>query len=197
MSTDPAQLPPKQVGLIRFVPNVLTSVRLALGIAFPFITPGWRWPAMLTAALTEFLDGQVARLLGVSGSAGRILDPIADKLFVVSVLATLLWEGMIALWQLIPVIARDLIVTTGALWVAVRHGPTALRQMPPSLLGKIATAAQFILLLATVASRRVDTVLLLVASLLSVVAGIDYVRRFRVLHPTLSVGDSQNLNVDG
>jgi cardiolipin synthase len=179
MSADPAEPAEERSGLVRVVPNLLTSVRLALGVAFPFLAASSRWAALLTAAATEFLDGQVARLLHVSSDVGRILDPIADKVFVASVLATLTWEGTVAPWQLILVMSRDLIVTAGALWVGARSGPSTLRRMTPSLLGKSATGAQFLFLLATVASHKVDAILLLIASALSLAAGVDYVRRFR------------------
>jgi phosphatidylglycerophosphate synthase len=179
MSADPAEPATARPGLISVVPNLLSSVRLALGIAFPFIPGGLRWAALLAAVATEFLDGQIARLLRIPSATGRILDPIADKVFIVSVLATVMSEGTIGAWQLIPVISRDLIVTAGALWVAARRGPAALRRMPPSFLGKSATAAQFVLILATVASQQLNAILLLITSALSLAAGIDYVRRFQ------------------
>jgi cardiolipin synthase len=157
----------------------MTSVRLALGVAFPFLPVASRWAALLAAAATELLDGQVARHLRVKSTIGRILDPIADKVFVASVLATLMWDGTMAPWQVILVTSRDIIVTAGALWLVARRGPSALRHMPPSLLGKSATAAQFLLLLAVVASREVDAILLLITSALSLAAGIDYAMRFR------------------
>ena len=129
MSADPAEPAEERPGLIRVVPNLMTSVRLALGVAFPFIPAGSRWAALLAAAATELLDGQVARLLRVRSTTGRILDPIADKVFVASVLATLMWDGTMAPWQVILVTSRDIIVTAGAL-VAARRGPSALRRCP-------------------------------------------------------------------
>ncbi|MBX6311868.1 MAG: CDP-alcohol phosphatidyltransferase family protein [Isosphaeraceae bacterium] len=179
MSADPAEPAEERPGLVRAVPNLLTSARLVLGVAFPFLPAGSRWAALLAVAATEFLDGQVARLLRVPSATGRILDPIADKIFVVSVLATLMWERTVAPWQLLLVLSRDILVTAGALWVASRRGPSALRRMPPSLLGKSATGAQFLFLLAAVASHKVDAILLLITSALSLAAGIDYVMRFR------------------
>jgi CDP-diacylglycerol--glycerol-3-phosphate 3-phosphatidyltransferase/cardiolipin synthase len=165
--------------LIRALPNLLTSVRLALGVAFPLIPAGRRLAALLAAAATEFLDGQVARRLRVTSATGRILDPIADKVFVVAVLATLMWEGTVAPWQVILVTSRDAIVAAGALWVASRRGPGALRRMPPSLLGKGTTAAQYLFLLAVVAGQGVNATLLLITSALSLTAGLDYALRFR------------------
>ncbi len=131
------------------------------------------------AAATEFLDGQIARLLRVESAAGRILDPIADKVFVASVLVTLLIEGALRPWQLIPVVSRDIVVTAGAVCVAAQRGISALWEMHPSPLGKLATAVQLVFLLAIVATGEVSLVLLIIASVLSAAAAIDYVVRFR------------------
>ena len=165
--------------LLQAIPNLLTLTRLALGFAFPLIPAGWRLAALLAAAVTEFLDGQIARLLRATGTTGRVLDPIADKVFVVSVLATLLVEGVVKPWQLILVMLRDIVVTAGALWVAARRGITALRRMPPSPLGKLATTAQFLYLVAVVATGQGNLTLLIVASVLGTAAAIDYAMRFR------------------
>ena len=122
--------------LLQAVPNLLTLTRLALGIAFPLIPARWRVAALLVAAATEFLDGQIARLLRVKSATGRILDPIADKVFVASVLVTLLVEGAVKPWQLILVVSRDIVVTAGAVCVAARRGISALREMHPVATGK-------------------------------------------------------------
>lgn len=169
MSMDPRPL----------IPNVLTFIRLALGVAFPFLPSGSRWTALIVAGVTEYLDGQLARLLHAPTTTGRILDPVADKIFVASVLATLAWEGIVAPWQLLLVTTRDLCVILGALWVAVVRGPAAFRQMPPTLLGKTATAFQFVLLIAVMMMREVNGVLLAITAALSVAAGIDYITRHR------------------
>jgi phosphatidylglycerophosphate synthase len=139
----------------------------------------WWLTALLAAAATEFLDGQVARLLRAPGTTGKILDPIADKTFVVCVLATLLVAGAVKPWQLILVISRDIVVTAGALWVAARRGISAVNRMSPSAVGKLTTAAQFLFLLAVVATGRIDVPLLIVTAVLSAWAAIDYVLRFR------------------
>jgi CDP-diacylglycerol--glycerol-3-phosphate 3-phosphatidyltransferase/cardiolipin synthase len=128
---------------------------------------------------TEFLDGQIARLLHATSITGRILDPIADKVFVIAVLATLLKEGTLTFGQLLLVTSRDIIVIVGAAWVAARRGLSALRRMPPSLLGKLATAAQLIFVLALNVTTHGERALLLVVSGLSLAAGVDYIRRFR------------------
>ena len=175
---DATELARKRSVLLQAVPNLLTLTRLAVGIVFPLIPAGWRLTALLAAAATEFLDGQIARLLHATGVTGRILDPIADRVFVVSVLATLLVEGTVKPWQLILVMVRDIVVMAGAFWVATRRGISALTEITPLLLGKLATAAQFLFLLAVVATQEVDLALLIVASVLSFAAAIHYVMRY-------------------
>ena len=67
-------------GLIRVVPNLLTSARLVIGLLFPFLEADTRWIALLIGRATEFLDGQVARLLQVPSTTGQMLDPIYEVL---------------------------------------------------------------------------------------------------------------------
>jgi phosphatidylglycerophosphate synthase len=175
-NAEPARAQPALVGAL---PNALTLVRLALGVAFPLIPERWRLPALLAATATEFLDGRLARLLHAAGTTGRLLDPVADKVFVLGVLATLLGEGAVTPGQLLLAAARDVIVAAGALWVAVRRGASALRRMPPSWLGKLTTAAQFSFLLTLFLAPLLRLPFLAAASVLGLAAGIDYVRRFR------------------
>jgi cardiolipin synthase len=164
---------------IRILPNLLSAVRLALGFAFPLVPASARWIVLAVALATEFLDGQLARWLRVESMTGRLLDPVADKVFVVCVLATLVAEGTLAFGQLVLVAARDLIVAVGALGVVVSRGRSALTRMPPSLLGKSATAAQFLFIAVAVVSQQVNILLFLATAALSLAAGIGYVLRFR------------------
>lgn len=175
-ATDGAQ---ERSVLLKIVPNLLTLTRLAVAFSFPLLPARWRLPALLTAMVTEILDGQVARLLHLSSATGRILDPVADKLLVVSVLATMLAEGSVSIWQLILVMTRDIVVSACAFYVAARRGISCLKQMVPSLLGKLTTAAQLLFMLALVATREANLFLVVVASVLGAAAAIDYVRRFR------------------
>lgn len=162
-----------------WVPTSLTFIRLVLGVSFPFIPARWRLAVLLAAASTEFLDGQLARVLRATSRFGRILDPIADKVFVIAVLLTFLAENVVTPVQLCLVMSRDIVVIVGAAWVALRRGPSALHQMPPSLLGKLATAGQLLLLVTLNLTTQGKQPLIVAVSALSIAAGVDYVRRFR------------------
>ncbi len=165
--------------IIGLVPNALTVIRLVLGLAFPWIPAPWRLIVLVIAVLTEILDGQIARLLQITSTTGRLLDPIADKVFLSAVLVTLVTEGAVTLGQLLLVMSRDIIVIGGASWVVLRQGPSAVRRMPPSFLGKCATAAQLIFLLTLLFTTYGRQAMFVIASGLSFAAGIDYIRRFR------------------
>lgn len=165
------------------VPNGLTLARVGLAAAFPFVPVSWRLPVFLAATATEALDGPIARRLGATSIFGQLLDPIADKVFVLAVLGTLLVDGTLAWWMIPLVAARDLMVVAGGITVALRQGRSALTRMPPTRLGKAATGAQFLFLLWLVAGLgpevpAITSALFALTAVLSVSAGTDYLRRF-------------------
>ena len=100
------------------LPNVLTLARLLLIPVFVLLfvtpTPGRTLAAavvFLIAALTDFLDGYVARRCGQITKLGRLLDPIADKLLVLSALIVLVQVDRVSALIAILIIARELAVT--------------------------------------------------------------------------------------
>jgi len=87
------------VNPLHYLPNSLSIARLLLGFAFPFIPNDWRLWVVIVAAISDALDGLTARWLHAQSKAGRLLDPIADKVLVLMVALTLLAEGAIhPLW---------------------------------------------------------------------------------------------------
>jgi phosphatidylglycerophosphate synthase len=128
----------------------------------------------VVAAATEFLDGHLARRMGIESLSGRILDPVADKVFVAAVLITLIRDGTLTPLGAAAVAARDLLVWAGILVAWVARGRSALERMPPRLLGKLATAAQFFWILGVLVLGRSVAPLMVVAASLSFAAGIDY-----------------------
>lgn len=165
------------------IPNLLSLARLALGFVFPWIAPSWRVGVVIAAAVSDLLDGVISRKLHATSTAGRILDPIADKLFVTCVMLTLVLEGALKIWQVALVASRDLAVVLGIVAVAVLEGWSSMKRMPPSWLGKITTAAQFVFLLAVLHYRDVILVVFVPTAAVSVLAGVDYLRRYRTHRP--------------
>jgi CDP-diacylglycerol--glycerol-3-phosphate 3-phosphatidyltransferase len=161
------------------IPNLLSASRLVLGLVFAAVPAPWRLVVFVAAGATECFDGPLSRLWHVSSATGRLLDPIADKVFVLAVLATLLREGRLALWELLLLASRDVIVLGGAAVVAARRGRAALTAMPPTLLGKLTTAGQLTFLLLILLGRGPVRAVFAIAAVLSMIAGLDYLRRGR------------------
>jgi len=170
-------------GLALALGNGLTLGRLLLGLVFPWVPPGWRLTAVLAGALSDLCDGWVSRRGGASSTFGRVLDPVADKLFVIVVLATLCSAGEIPTWQVPLVAFRDVAVAGGSAWSVARRGLSAVTRMPPSWAGKAATGAQFVFLLVLLYDRgrgagpAVRASAFAAAAALSVAAGVGYLRR--------------------
>jgi phosphatidylglycerophosphate synthase len=131
--------------------------------------------AVAVAALSDLADGAASRLLHAQSEFGQLLDPVADKVFVVGVVAALLADGSLAWWQAGLVALRDIAVLAGALWLVLRRGWPACRGMRPRWPGKVTTALQFAFLLAVLLGEStMITVLLVVTALASGWAAADY-----------------------
>lgn len=170
--------------LVRIVaPNSLSFLRIGLALAFPFVPRSGRAGLVIAAGLSDLFDGRLSRALQGTSTFGQILDPLADKLFVGIVLFTLVLDGLLAPFELLLIGFRDFIVLAGSIWSVGWHGWSSLRQMPPSFLGKLATAGQigFLGLLTLGRYRDLDTSLFrlieVAAMTISVLAGLDYLGR--------------------
>ena len=134
------------------LPNILTLLRMALipcfvGVFYlPFRRAHLFAAALFAlAAITDWLDGYLARRLNQASKLGAFLDPVADKLMVVVVLVILL-EARHSLWLAAPVaviIGREIAVSALREWMAEMG---SRRKVAVSVLGKIKTALQMIAL---------------------------------------------------
>ena len=163
-------------GLLRLTPNLLSLGRLLAGLAFPWLPAAWRLPAVGLAGLTDLADGYASRRFHARTVTGRLLDPVADKVFVLAVVGTLLAEGVLRPWECALVILRDVCVVAGALWVALHERDLAAGRIRPRFPGKLATALQFTFLVALLWQGEVWFPLLVATALVSGLAGADYLR---------------------
>src|SRR2546430_15295569 len=106
--------------------------------------PGLARVVSVAAALTDVLDGCVARRQGLSSRLGAFLDPMADKLLLVSSFVTLTWLKALPFWIAAVVISRDLILMVGALVIHMAGGRIF---PPPPPAGEIATFFQILTVL--------------------------------------------------
>ena len=125
------------------LPNKLTVGRV---IAVPFFIAAYLmgyYPAALVificAALTDALDGKIARSRNLVTNFGKIVDPLADKILVYSALCLFIESDIIRAWMLILILAREFIVA-GMRTVAASEGTVLAAGMS----GKIKTALQMV-----------------------------------------------------
>ena len=123
--------------------NQITILRLAFVPFFAILVVAQEYRgalAVLTAAaLSDVVDGTVARLLKQETALGMALDPIADKLLMTTAYLTLAFREAIPWWLTILVISRDAGIIITALLISVVAG---YRPFRPTILGKASTAAQ-------------------------------------------------------
>ncbi len=161
------------------LPNALTLLRI---LAVPVIvvallgeTPNGDALAAAVfalAALTDGLDGYIARSRGSVTTFGKLMDPLADKLLIVAALISLVSLGRLAAWVAMVIIARELAVT-GLRAVAAERGVV----ISASWMGKVKTilqvAAVFALIATHPAPAAVDA-LVYAAVAMTVISGVDY-----------------------
>jgi cardiolipin synthase len=126
--------------------NQLTILRMLLIPAFVILLVygyrGWALIVFLTAGATDLLDGLIARSTGQSTELGKWLDPVADKLLLVTMFVVLTLPEIgsvnrLPLWFTILVISRDFAISAT---VVVYNLAVGRRTFPPSIFGKMATA---------------------------------------------------------
>ena len=121
------------------VPNALSAARL-LGVpvflwAILSERDGLALVLLFLAGLTDYLDGKIARKYNLVSRVGQLLDPVADRLYIVSTLLGLAWRQIIPWWLVGVLLARELFMGVVVL-VAKRHGWVGL---PVHFAGKAAT----------------------------------------------------------
>src|SRR5664280_777784 len=140
------------------LPNFLTFARLA---SLPFLVMaildgrhGVALAIFLVAAITDIVDGYVARRFGMGSPLGAWLDPIVDKLFLVSTFVVFALPSTptrlhIPIWLLVLTIFRDVFIVVICLVLFLALG---IRDFPPSILGKLTTFLEISTVFATVSA---------------------------------------------
>jgi cardiolipin synthase (CMP-forming) len=123
------------------IPNALSALRLAGVPVFLWLVlgphrDGLALILLMVSGLTDYLDGKLARMLGQSSKIGALLDPLADRLYIASTIIALAIRGIIPIWLLLVLLARDLVL--------LAFVPVLLRMgygftLPVHFLGKAAT----------------------------------------------------------
>jgi cardiolipin synthase (CMP-forming) len=165
------------------IPNQLSLVRLLFVPFFAVVTLDGRYDyafvlAML-AALSDFLDGWVARTFHQQSALGIALDPVADKVLMGSAYIVMSLCGLLPWWLTSLVLVRDGGILVGALLVIVFWG---YRPLPPTYAGKASTVGQFAAVVAAIAYKAqfpwigpiLVEICIYIAAALTVISGMHY-----------------------
>jgi cardiolipin synthase len=176
------------------LPNAFTALRLLLApVVIAAILQARHTLALelfLLAAVTDVIDGALARRLGQPTTTGAYFDPIADKCLLSGVFLALGWARLVPRWIVAVVLGRDLYIVLAAsaclLW-------TPLRKFPPSLWGKASTFIQISTVVACLVRDAYNTaplriaagILMWLAASLAFASGLEYtIRGARLLGAT-------------
>ena len=162
------------------VPNVLTVLRIllvpVLVVALTVETPNGDTIAAVVfavAAITDGLDGYIARSRKSITTFGKVMDPIADKMLITAALIALVSLDRLAAWVATVIIAREFAVSSLRV-AAAAEGAI----IPASILGKIKTVIQIVAVMALIAADNPHAlwvqVLVALMVLATVVSGVDY-----------------------
>ena len=144
-------------GLFQLLPNFITLARLlAVPVTVYLILQGtydvafWLFVA---AGVSDALDGYLAKRFDLESVLGSFLDPLADKALLVGVFVALGYTNHVAMWLVILIVFRDLLIVGGAI---LFHTLTQSLHMQPLFISKLNTAAQILLACAVLAQLGAD-----------------------------------------
>jgi cardiolipin synthase (CMP-forming) len=155
-------------------PNLISLSRLAMaGVFLGVRDADWRLAMVLTAMASDVLDGVIARISRSTTKIGALIDPIADRIFMLVAFIAVTVDGHISVWQLGLLLVRDVMTVIG--WFVARN-VSWLRQITFQARwpGKGVTVLQFVTLLAALQAPRLVAGLALACGILAVVATTDY-----------------------
>ena len=165
------------------IPNLITVMRIVLVVPVSWSLLrqvfGLALGLFFVAGVSDGLDGFLAKHYGWSSRLGALLDPLADKALLVACYASLAWIGLLPVWLLVLVVARDVVIVAGAV---VYNYRIRRLEAQPTLISKLNTLLQILLVLLVIVQQLapwVDEVWvrgLIYAVTVSVVwSGLDYV----------------------
>jgi len=171
---------------MRHLPNLICLFRIAL--VWPVVAALWAGRDSLAlvlfvmAAVSDGLDGYLAKRFGWQSTLGKVLDPVADKLLLVAVFIAAAWLSLVPWWLTAAAVARDVMIGLGAVTFRVLFGPLRGR---PTVASKVNTFMQLGYLTGVMvrgATGFPSAELLEAAAILTFcttfISGVDYVATF-------------------
>jgi len=171
---------------VRHLPNLICLARIALVWPIVMALQGGDYALsvvlFMVAAVSDGLDGYLAKRFGWTSEFGKIIDPLADKLLLVAVFITASWLGLTPVWLAAAAIARDVMISFGAIIFRLWFGPLRGR---PTIVSKINTLFQLGYLLGVMMKAAFEfppaeivDALAVITFVTTVLSGGDYILAF-------------------
>jgi len=171
---------------VRHLPNIICVLRIAL--VWPIVAALAQREYLLALALfmvdglSDGIDGYLAKRFNWTSELGKLLDPLADKLLLVTVFVEAAWLGLAPWWLTSAVVARDVLIVLGALAFRILIGPLRGR---PTVSSKINTAMQLLYPMAMLVNaalgfppHEVLETLAILVFVTTVFSGLNYMAEF-------------------
>ena len=168
------------------LPNIICVIRILL--IWPTVVAlqaGEYWTALAlvaVCAVSDGLDGWLAKRFSWTSHLGKILDPLADKMLLVALFLTATWNNLVPWWLTAVVVGRDVMIGSGALVYRLWFGPLHGR---PTIISKINTGMQLAVVLAAILGAATGlppaemvTALAILTLLTTIVSGFAYLTAF-------------------
>ncbi len=131
------------------LPNALTILRFFLVIVFAYVffmsNYFWAVIVLISAGLTDLLDGYIARKYNLVTNWGQLMDPLADKVLLVTVLACLYFRNMIPIAVIVIIFVKEILMVLGAAFL-YKYRKTVVTS---NMYGKAATATFYVAIILT------------------------------------------------
>lgn len=155
------------------IPNMITLLRLLLvpAVILALLTGRMEWAlaGFLVAGVSDAVDGFIARKFNQRSELGAYLDPMADKLLLVSVFVVLGYMGELPLWLVVAAVSRDALIVGAVLLSTIMAHPVAVK---PLVVSKANTAVQIVLAAFVLGELAFGTVFQTLRYLLVIASGI-------------------------
>jgi cardiolipin synthase len=183
---------------VRHLPNIICILRILLVWPIAAALSDREYLVALAlfivAGLSDGVDGYLAKRFNWTSDLGKFLDPLADKLLLVTVFVEAAWLGLAPWWLTSAVVARDVFIALGALVFRLWFGPLRGR---PTVSSKINTALQLLFIMAVLVSaamsfppHEVLEALAVIVFVTTVFSGLNYLAIFTRRAWTLPVSSS-------
>lgn len=160
------------------IPNLITMIRIVLTPVFIILLMGdefrWALVVFIACGVSDGVDGMIARLFNQKSRLGTFLDPLADKMVLVSAYVVLAVRSFLPNWLAVMVLARDVLILLGVVIMALHRVDVRIK---PSIISKVTTCLQFTTVIFVLSRYYVDVhfFFFYATALFTVGSGLHYI----------------------